>query len=228
MITEIVEALQLLIESSLSDVNTAIPGEIVSYDAKRNRAVVRPSLPKALSNDDKLDPPQIIEVPVVWHAANGGDASLTMPLKAGDGVGLSFQQRSLEGWLNGNKAKPDDPRQFDLSDCVAHPGLSHNGTVADPNNVVLKYKKSNLTIDPMGNIILGNDLASITIQQDGGIIIKAQYMKMQNPGGNGYINIDNGGNMTIAAQSVAVQTPSHSFALESHRHINVQTGSATS
>jgi hypothetical protein len=196
MINEVVEALQLLIESSLSDVNTSTPGTIISYDAARNRAIVRPSLPKALSNGDSLDPPQIIEVPVVWPANGGGAGSFTMPLKPGDGVMLSFQHRSLEGWLNGNNAMPDDPRQFDLSDCVAHPGLAASGIVAHSDNVVLKFNKSSLTIDPNNNITIGNDKASIVIDQSG--------------------------NITLNAQSVKINTPAVNFTLETHRHKDTQ------
>jgi len=196
MINEIVEALQLLLESSLSDINTAAPGTIISYDAARNRAIVRPSLPKALSNDDKLDPPQIVEVPVVWPAIGGGKASFTMPLQPGDGVMLSFQQRSLEGWLDGNMQKPDDPRQFDLSDCVAHPGLSHNGTVAHPTNIVLKFDQSSITLTNDNQIILGN--------------------------GKGSITIDASGNITLQGQSVKVSTPAHSFPIETHVHSNTR------
>ncbi len=224
MYNDLVEALQLMIESSLSDLNTSVPGKVVSYDATRNRAVVAPSFPKALSSDDTLEAPKIVEVPVVWPTTGSGKASFTMPLQPGDGVMLSFQQRSLEGWLSGNEAAPKDPRQFDLSDCVAHPGLNQKDTVGHDKNVVLKFNKSNLVIDPDNNITLGNDQATITIQSDGGIIIKANYLRMQNPSNSGYINIDAGGAMTMHASTVAVQTPANSYVLEMHNHIGVQPG----
>lgn len=225
MISELTEALQLLIESSLSDINTSVPGKIISYDAARNRAIVAPVLPKALSGGDTLAAPQIVEVPVVWPSNGKGKGSFTMPLAPGDGVMLSFQQRSLEGWLDGNEAAPNDPRQFDLSDCVAHPGLSASDTVAHPTDIVLKFDKTSLTLTHDNQAIIGNDKATITIQNDGGIVIKAQYLRMQNPSGSGYINIDTGGNMAIAANTVSVTTPAKTFVLETHRHTGVTTGS---
>jgi hypothetical protein len=228
MITELTEALQLLIESSLSDINTSVPGKIISYDAARNRAIVVPILPKSLSGGDTLAAPKIVEVPVVWPAHSKGKGSFTMPLEPGDGVMLSFQQRSLEGWLDGNEAAPSDPRQFDLSDCVAIPGLFSEGTVADPKDIVLKFDKTSLTLTHDNKAIIGNDKATITLTNDGGVIINAQYVRMQNPSGNGYINIDTAGAMSLVANTISVTTPAKSFVMETHRHDNVQSGSGTS
>jgi hypothetical protein len=192
MISDPREAIQLMIESTLGDVNTNMPATIVSYDAARNRAIVKPDLPKRLDSEQPLESPQIVEVPIVWPASGGGNASFTMPLKAGDGVMLSFQQRSLEGWLSGKKTMPDDPRQFDLSDCVAIAGCQPSGTVAHSDNVVLKFGKANVTLMPDGTIVFGNDQGNITI--------------------------DGGGTMTLHAQTIKINTPANSFTLETHRH----------
>lgn len=192
MQSDLIDALQLLVETSLGDVNTSVPGTVVSYDAAKNRAVVKPAFPKMIANGDTLDAPQIVEVPIVWPASGGGSASFTMPLKPGDGVMLSFQQRSLEGWLAGKTEAPDDPRTFDLSDCVAIPGCSATGTTAHEDDVVLKFGESEVRIKP-GNIIsIGNAKGGVTIDADG--------------------------NMTLKAQSIKVDTPARSFTLELHRH----------
>jgi hypothetical protein len=166
------ENIQIMVESILSEaVNTNMPGSIVSYDAARNRAVVKPDLPKRLDSNESLMPPQIVEVPIVWPASGGGNASFTMPLKPGDKVMLATQQRSLEGWLNGKYDMPDDPRQFDLSDCVAIAGCQPSGIVAHPDNVVLKFGAANLTMRPDGSITFGNDKGNITIDAGGSIKI---------------------------------------------------------
>ena len=193
MFSNPMEAIQTAIESIISEsVNTSMPGTIVSYDAARNRAVVKPDLPKRLDNDESLEPPQIVEVPIVWPASGGGNASFTMPLKPGDGVMLSFQQRSLEGWLNNNKSMPNDPRQFDISDCVAIAGCQPSGTVAHSDNVVLKFGAANVTLFPDGKVVIGNASANITMTA--------------------------GGVMTLHAQSIKINTASNSFTLETHRH----------
>jgi len=192
MYSNLVESLQLMIETSLSEINTSLPGTVVSYDAPKNRAVVRPSLPRRLASEESLPAPQIVEVPVTFHSSGGGNASFTMPLKPGDPVTLHFQQRSLEIWLSGSTTMPDDPRQFDLSDCIATPGGGHTGTVAHPENVVLKFGNANLTLFPDGKIVIGNSNANITM--------------------------DAGGVMTIHGQSIKINTPANSFTLETHRH----------
>lgn len=179
-------------------VNTNMPGKIVSYNAATNRAVVQVDLPKRLASDEPLEPPQIVEVPIVFPASGGGKASMTFPLKPGDGVMIAVQQRSLEGWLDGKNTMPDDPRQFDLSDSVAIAGCQPAGTVGHSDNVVLKFGEAYVTLKPDNSVTVGN--------------------------AKGFIAIDAAGNMTLNAQSIAVQTPAKSFTLQTHTHSGVQGG----
>ena len=191
------EAIQTMIESHISErVNTSMPATIISYDAATNRAVVKPDLPKRLDNEDLLESPKVVDVPIVWPASGGGKASLSFPLQPGDGVLLSVQQRSMEGWLSGKKEMPDDPRQFDLSDCVAHAGCQPSGIVAHPDNVVLKFDKCFLSLNKDNSIVFGNDKGNITI--------------------------DASGNMTLNAQTIKIATPANSFVLEHHIHTHTQ------
>ena len=204
MFSSLVESIQLMIESSLSDINTNAPGEIVSYDAKTNRAVVKLTTPKKLDNGEVLEPPKIVEVPVVFSASGGGNASFTMPLKAGDPVTLSFQQRSMEGYLKGSKDAPDDPRQFDLSDCVAIPGGGHSGTVGHADNVVLKFGGANVTLKPDGTILLGNTIGSVTIDPAGNILLKGTSVNID-AGGQHFDLMSGSGNMMLKANQITAQ-----------------------
>jgi hypothetical protein len=205
MFERLVSAFQDMMESKMSEMNTHMPGTIVSYNAETNRAVVRPDLPKALASDESLPPPNIVEVPIVWTTSSGGKSGLTMPVKAGDGVMLAFQQRSLEGWLSGNKDMPDDPRQFDLSDCVAIPGCSSTGISADPTDVVLRFNETEVRITPDNNVRIGNNNGFISVDSDGNIIVQAKSLKLQ-------------------ADTIHVDAGGHSFTLETHRHIGVRSG----
>ena len=148
--TATIEAMQAATETALSDLNTSQPGVVVSYDPKRNRAVVRPSLPKRLADGTELAAPDIHEVPILW--TSGGGATFTFPVKPGDGVMLQSQQRSLEGWLGGSDAAPDDPRRFDMSDVVAVPGLRSASPPTDPDAVVLTMGDAAVRIEP-GNVV---------------------------------------------------------------------------
>src|SRR5690625_3501467 len=100
-------------------INTTLPGVIVSWNGVA--AVVRPAVDMQLANGDVLSPPQIVSVPVCWPVADGGRGQVTVPLKPGDDVVLHFSQRSIENWLSGSSQAPDDPRQFDLTDCFCTP-----------------------------------------------------------------------------------------------------------
>src|SRR5690349_17684852 len=97
----LVQAIQIASETALSQVNTVMPGKVVSVSSDGSRVVVQPSMPKGLASGETLDPPQIVQVPVVWPRAQAGKAGMTMPLRPGDPVMLHFSQRSLDGWLSG-------------------------------------------------------------------------------------------------------------------------------
>lgn len=161
----LISALQATMETALSDVNTAMPGKVVSVDG--NRVVVKPTMPKALANGQSLEAPNIVRVPVVWPMAQGGRLGLTMPLRPGDGVLLVFSQRGLEGWLSGQETAPDDPRRFDLSDAIAIPGLLPNGPEPDTDEVQLFFNNTTVRLLPDGSAIVQNDNGSLTLQADG-------------------------------------------------------------
>ena len=154
--SEIADAIEAAVAGKLGEINTIMPGRVVSYDATRNRAVVQPVLPKMLADGSTLAPPAIHEVPILWPT--GGGAVITLPLQAGDEVWLEFSQRSLEGWLAGNDAAPDDPRQFDLTDCVARPGGGRDVAGVDTEAVVVGHGASALRMLPDGTSYLTGTL----------------------------------------------------------------------
>lgn len=139
------------IATALAQLNTCIPGEIVSYDGKW--AKVKPSMPKQLTDGSVLKPPQIIHVPVCWPIADGGKAMITVPLKQGDPVLLYFSQRSIENWLSGADQAPDDPRQFDMSDCFCAP-VMRPGPKADTDNVCVRYGEGTMKLNASGELTI--------------------------------------------------------------------------
>ena len=138
----LVDAVRSTVEVQLSELNTTMPGVVVSYDQGTNRAVVRPALAKRTADDSTIDPPAIHEVPVIWPS--GANWSITGPLSAGDPVILHFAQRSIENWLNGSSEAPDDPRMFDLSDCVAYPGGKASTVGSD--GLLLRFGSASIEI----------------------------------------------------------------------------------
>lgn len=197
------------IAAALADVNVCLPGVIVSYDGKT--ATVRPTMPKQLANGDTLAPPQIVRVPVCWPIADGGRAMVTVPLKPGDAVLLHFSQRSIENWLSGSDQAPDDPRQFDLSDCIATP-VMRPGPTADTTNVCIQYGAGTLKIAPNGSVTISTPKLTVNApisEFNGDVTVSG--------------NTSVGGNHTIAGEMTAGGIP-----YSTHRHTNVETGPGTS
>lgn len=104
-----VEALLGLVKSQLLDVNTALPGVIVSYENGLARVV--PSAKKRFADGDILDYPIIPNVRVCWPSFAGGTAGVKGPVKPGDKCLLVFSQQAIDG--------SDDRRMFDLQDAYA-------------------------------------------------------------------------------------------------------------
>jgi len=158
-----ITALRALIASELAEVYTTLPGEVVTYDGVCVTA--RPALAKRLANGATLPAPQIVRVPVRWPAGDigGARALISVPLKAGDPITLSFSARSLENWLAGDDGAPDDPRQFDLTDAFATPVVRPGTMVADPDNVSMQYGAASLKISPDGIITVVGKLALFNV-----------------------------------------------------------------
>lgn len=104
-----VEALLGLVKSQLLDVNTALPGIIVSYE--NGLARVAPTGKKRFADGDVLDYPIIPNVRVCWPSFAGGTAGVKGPVKPGDKCLLVFSQQAIDG--------SDDRRMFDLQDAYA-------------------------------------------------------------------------------------------------------------
>lgn len=104
-----VEALLGLVKSQLLDVNTALPGIIVSYENGLARVV--PTGKKRFADGDVLDYPIIPNVRVCWPSFAGGTAGVKGPVKPGDKCLLVFSQQAIDG--------SDDRRMFDLQDAYA-------------------------------------------------------------------------------------------------------------
>jgi hypothetical protein len=105
----------------------AIPGEIVSYDAAKGTATVRP-LYKPKVNGQTLTMPDLHEVPV--DQPRSGNSGLTFPIPAGTKVMLAPQMRALDEYEEGNEGDPYDARSFHVSNMRA--SLSGGDSLSDP------------------------------------------------------------------------------------------------
>jgi hypothetical protein len=108
-------------------VNTAIPGQIVSFDASTQTCTVliaikmRTYFGRVIGD---VVPPQLEGVPLMFPFAVGAGMALTLPVQPRDPCMLIFSQRCIDNWWqNGGlqPAEPDTPgiRRHDVNDAVA-------------------------------------------------------------------------------------------------------------
>ena len=76
---DIVDALRKMVDSRLYEVNTSMPGTIVSYAA--GRASVQPTPKKRFPDGDVLSFPILQNVQVCWPSFAGGTAGVKGPIK---------------------------------------------------------------------------------------------------------------------------------------------------
>jgi Phage protein Gp138 N-terminal domain len=112
-------------EGQMQDVHTAVPGQIVDWDASTQTATVQPMIRKPLRSTDAITvyekPPQIKNVPC--YVMRGGGYLVSVPFAAGDPVWLMFSEQSYSEYLaTGQLASPKDLRRHGTGYPFAMPG----------------------------------------------------------------------------------------------------------
>lgn len=143
---ELARLLRAAVQDALRQANTCMPGRIVSYDAATQTADIQPLLKMRQPDGREEAMPVLSGVPVVMPRGGGG--AITWPLGSGDGVMLSFSQRSLDEWKSsGGEQTPDDPRMLDMSDAIATPGMVGASAGGGPDDCIeLKLGSSSIRI----------------------------------------------------------------------------------
>ena len=111
--------MRMSIEAVLSEVHTALPGKIESYDAATGLAQVKPCLMKKFVYEQAAQSMPIIPgVPVLMPRG------VKIPVAAGDTCLLIFCERSIDRWLDkGGEVDPSDDSMFEINHAVAIVGL---------------------------------------------------------------------------------------------------------
>ncbi|CAB4197913.1 hypothetical protein UFOVP1309_41 [uncultured Caudovirales phage] len=196
---DFVDALRKLIDSKTGEINTSLPGVIVSY--ANGRATVQPTPKRRFADGDVLPFPILQNVRVCWPSFAGGLAGVKGPVLPGDKCLIVFAQQAVDG--------SDDMRRFDISDAyviscdLGTVGAGDSGNNAD---MTVFYGPGSIRISAGG---------AVTITAPGGVSIVAPSLT-----NNG--TLLNSGLATMPAGATVDGIP---FA--SHRHTGVQTGSGT-
>lgn len=110
-----------LISDMISDVHTAIPGRITSFDPEKCEASILPYGKFRKPDGELIDYPKISGVPVYFPQGAGQTATIVYPVKPEDECLLLFSEQALDTWQTG--AESDTDLRFDLSNAVAIVGL---------------------------------------------------------------------------------------------------------
>lgn len=153
--SEVIEALQKKITTNL---RVAMPAIIKKYDFKTQKADVQIDIKELYHDGSHSDYPMISGVPIIFPKSGG--ASITMPVKVGDGCLLVFLDRDARSWLLGSSGGvPQSRRVHHLSDAVAIIGLNPFSKVSAAENnedVLLQFSDSKIRLKPGGIIDIHN------------------------------------------------------------------------
>lgn len=122
------EVLRRSADSRISDVWTAIPAKVISYDASTQTVDCQPVVRRPVPSDDQEGAFTFEELPIVPDVAvafpRGGGCAVTWPISPGDFVELIVQTLAIAQWQEtGETADPGDLRTHSLGNCIAIPCL---------------------------------------------------------------------------------------------------------
>lgn len=125
------ELIRAWIEHHLSDVHTALPARVQSYDAATQTADLVPLVRHPVAHGDGSveheNLPVLPSVPVLWPRT--ADHFIAFALAPGDMVLVVFCEGAIGHWRagSGDITDPGDLQRHSLSHGVAIPGLFHRG-----------------------------------------------------------------------------------------------------
>lgn len=165
--TDIGFAIQGFITQFLAgNLNTAMPGKVISYDDVRRVVDIKPMLRKACMDGTQQEFPVLSSVPVAVYGTKG--AGVKLPIAAGDYVLLIFSQRQTDDFFNNGQINNTQlSRQFHLSDAVALPGLfpqSWNEGTTGSGDIQIYNNGGKVTVTASGDIELGEAFLSSLVK----------------------------------------------------------------
>lgn len=116
-----------MLEGWQSELWTALPAQIESFDPAKKTATLQPLIQAQVQQQDgsyKWETgPLLVDVPVYFP--RGGNYALTFPVSAGDEALVVFASRCIDSWWQQGGVQPQmELRMHDLSDGFAYVGFS--------------------------------------------------------------------------------------------------------
>lgn len=159
MVQEFIKSIEDTARAVVDDIHTALPGKILSFNAKRGYVSVKPYGKYITQDEIELDYPVITEVPVIFPYSSSTDTGIAFPVKKGDDCLVIISEVELDEWRSG--AEAEGSLRFDLSSAVAIPGIMKRGgdlfaEASSENAVVVRSGKVKLSVSNAGITLCGD------------------------------------------------------------------------
>jgi hypothetical protein len=113
-----------VLDARMSDVHTAMPGEVISFDASLQTIEVQPMIKNVIVGEEgeqEESYPRLYNVPVVYPRTSA--IVVAFPLKAGDIVTLIFNEWPIDAFREkGKETHPIDLERHGFGGAIALPG----------------------------------------------------------------------------------------------------------
>ncbi|QYC52530.1 putative baseplate assembly protein [Salmonella phage SSBI34] len=148
-----------------NNLHTNIRGKVVGVDYSGPSVDVQPMTYTQFPSGTKDSYPVIYDVPILLPSGANGKARLTMPIKVGDIVGLSFSERNESDVMDMNT------HQLFPGWAVTQIFTDGNRKPIDPNNVVLENDKAVMVYKPDGTMTFKNPSVNIEAKPNGQVFV---------------------------------------------------------
>ena len=163
---EFTQEIKNYLKDYLQDVHTVLPGEIVSFDAGKCEATVKPIAKYWKPDKTKIDFPIRSEVPVFFPQGIAQGATIVYPVRPGDECLIFFAEQALDQWRTGAESETD--LRFDITNAIALVGF-----FSAPNPHVARSDANESIIIQRANTFVELFDAKIEIKTDGDIYVEA-------------------------------------------------------
>jgi len=215
---DFISALKSMVDGRLHEINTSLPGVIVSY--ANGRASVQPTPKRRFADGDVLTFPILQNVRVCWPSFSGGSAGVKGPIKSGDKCLLVFAQQAVDG--------TDDARRFDISDSYCIPcdlGSAGAGDSGNNADLTVFYGAASMRLTAGGALLItapgGVTIEAPSTTNTGTLTIEGLLSYMA-----GMAGVGGGAGSTIIGELTQAggALSSNGITLSTHVHSGVQSG----
>lgn len=159
MLQEFSQEVEETARSIVNEIHTALPGEIISFDAESGMAVVQPVGDYVTSDGTQLAYPSIIEVPVMFPYCQSVGVGMVFPVGKGDSCLIVISEVELDKWRSG--AESEASLRFDLTSAIALPGLLRGS-----NDLIAKAVQKNavVLVASETEVVVSNDAVTVDVK----------------------------------------------------------------